>query len=173
PADVPPGGPQPALWRPFLDGGDGPASGCREAALPAESAAPFLIPVLPFPWAGAPRVLAFGAADAAVAASAGETLSPVTLAAAARAVYNLIAALGQGRPPFQKISRALSQNSPWKRRGAYLSLSVIPDGEGYTALFRRFLDAGYLLPPRPGEPAILPGILSPGEEAGLAALLNS
>jgi hypothetical protein len=118
-------------------------------------------------------VLAFGAADAAVAASAGETLSPVTLAAAARAVYNLIAALGQGRPPFQKISRALSQNSPWKRRGAYLSLSVIPDGEGYTALFRRFLDAGYLLPPRPGEPAILPGILSPGEEAGLAALLNS
>jgi hypothetical protein len=172
----PPGEPplRPVLWRPFLDDGNGPApapaGGLREGGSPPENAAPVLIPVLPLPWAGAPRVLAFGTAEAA--AGPGEPLSPVVLAAAARAVYDLVAALGRGRPAFRKIGCALSRNSLWKRRGAYLSLSAIPGG-GYTALFRRFLDAGYLLPPGPGEPAVLPGVLSPGEEAKLAALLDS
>jgi hypothetical protein len=43
--------------------------------------------------------------------------------------------------------------------------------EDYAALFRRFLDGGFLLPPGQEEPAILPGELSPGEEAKLAALI--
>jgi hypothetical protein len=181
PARDSPQRPPPLLWRPFLDGGPGPASAPANGdaggdaggsyGSPAGNPAPFLIPVLPLPWAGAPQVLAFSAAN--TAPDAGEPLSPVILAAASRAVYDLIAALGRGRPPFKKIDRALAQGGPWKRRGAYLSLSVVPGEEGYTALFRRFLDAGYLLPPGPGEPAILPGILSPGEEAKLAALLNS
>jgi hypothetical protein len=152
--------PAPVLWRPFLD--------ARSAPAPA----PFLIPVLPLPWAGAPMVLAFDPAFAAMA-GAGEPLSPVILAATSRAVYDLVAALDRGRPSFPKITRALSQIGPWKRRGIYLSLASPPANEGYTALFRRFLDAGYLLPPGPDEPAILPGELSPGEEAKLAALLNA
>ncbi|MDR2052630.1 MAG: hypothetical protein LBP80_04375 [Treponema sp.] len=160
--------PPPVLWRPFL--GDKPRQ--SPAASPEKNAAPFLIPVLPLPWAGAPRVLAFDAAFAAMA-GAGEPLSPVILAAASRAVYDLVAAIGRGRPPFPKITRALSRGGPWKRRGVYLSLAAVPGDEDYTALFRRFLDAGYLLPPSPGQPLILPGELSPGEEAKLAALLNS
>ncbi|MDR0642588.1 MAG: hypothetical protein LBG07_09025, partial [Treponema sp.] len=39
-------------------------------------------------------------------------------------------------------------------------------------LYRRFLDGGFLIPPGPGAPLILPGSLSPGEEAKLAALLG-
>jgi hypothetical protein len=152
--------PAPVLWRPFLD------------AKTRLASAPFLIPVLPLPWAGAPIVLAFDPAFAAMAGE-GEPLSPVILAAASRAVYDLVAALGQGRPSFPKITRVLSQGAPWKRRGIYLSPASPPSGEDYAALFRRFLDAGYLLPPGPGEPAILPGELSPGEEAKLAALLSA
>ena len=153
--------PAPVLWRPFL--ADKP---------PAKDAAPFLIPVLPLPWAGAPQVLAFDAVFSAMA-GAGEPLSPVILAAASRAAYDLVAAVDQGRPSFPKITRVLSRGGLWKRRGVYLSLAAPPGNEDYTALFRCFLDAGYLLPPGPGEPLILPGELSPGEEAKLAVLLNS
>jgi hypothetical protein len=39
--------------------------------------------------------------------------------------------------------------------------------------FRRFLAAGFLLPPVPDSPLILPGEMSKGEEAALAAVLNS
>jgi hypothetical protein len=166
--------PPPVLWRPFLE--DKPRTASPGTA-PAEDAAPFLIPVLPLPWAGAPQVLAFDAANAAAAsaamAGAWELLSPVILAAASRAVYDLVAALDRGRPAFPKITRTLSRGGPWRRRGVYLSLAADPGDEGYTALFRRFLDAGYLLPPGPGEPLILPGELSPGEEAKLAALLGA
>jgi hypothetical protein len=160
--------PAPVFWRPFLDDGSRPAS----RGSPAENAAPFLIPVLPLPWAGAPGVLAFGSEFASMAGT-GELLSPVILAAASRAVYDLVAALGRGRPPFLKITRALSPGSPWTRRGIYLSLASPPAEQVYGVLFRRFLDAGYLLPPNPGEPAILPGELSPGEELKLAALLGN
>jgi hypothetical protein len=68
--------------------------------------------------------------------------------------------------------KALVQ-SPWQRRGVYLTLAAPLGEEAYTALFRRFLDQGFLLPPCPGQPLILPGQLSPGEEAALAALLES
>jgi hypothetical protein len=154
PAETPP----PVLWRPFLDN--------------AEAAAPALIPVLPLPWTNVPQALALGAEYAALeAAHTAEALSPVVLAAASRAVYDLIAALSRGRPSFPKITAALSRGGPWKRQDIYLSLSSALDDEAYTALFRRFLDGGYLLPPGPGEPLILPGIMSPGEEANLAALL--
>jgi hypothetical protein len=159
--------PPPVLWRPFLDS--------KSRTAPAGGAAPFLIPVLPLPWAGAPRVLAFDLANAAasaVMADAGDPLSPVILAAATRAVYDLIAALDRGRPAFPKIARVLSQGGFWRLRGIYLSLAAVPGDGDYTALFCRFLDAGYLLPPIPGGPLILPGELSPGEEAKLAALLG-
>ncbi|MDR2747508.1 MAG: hypothetical protein LBB77_08695, partial [Treponema sp.] len=78
-------------------------------------------------------------------------------------------------------------DSPWRRRGIYLSCPALqtrtapsqiqagrpsPPPEGWESLYRRFLDGGFLIPPGPGEPLILPGLLSPGEEAKLAALLH-
>jgi hypothetical protein len=168
PAELPPEAaqpaetPTPALWRPFL------------SPLESPETAPPLIPVLPLPWTNAPLALALSPTHAALdAVYEAEPLSPVILAAAARAVYDLIAALDRGRPPFPRITAAVSQSGLWRRRGAYLSLASALDGEAYTALFRRFLDAGFLLPPGLGEPLILPGILSPGEEAKLAGLISS
>jgi hypothetical protein len=168
---------EPALWRPFLE----PPSG------------PLFIPVLPFPFPGAPAVLALDPeADSALKLPA-ETVSPTALAAAARCVWDLIAASpGRGKPCFPKLDAVLSGDSAgsrnWRRRGIYLSYG--PDsafggirdsgsggsqdpGGNYPALFRCFLDNGFLLPPSPSQPAILPGELSPGEEAKLAGLLTS
>jgi hypothetical protein len=159
-----PGGP--VLWRPFL-----------EPREPREEA-PILVPVLP--WPPSPWVLALDPAlEDRFAPS--QTLSPAILAAAARALYDLIAAgpLG-GRPVYPKINRALYGNpggSPWRRRGPYLIHASL-SGEARTApppwetLFRNFLRGGFLIPPDPADPLILPAILSPGEEAGLAALLG-
>jgi hypothetical protein len=40
-------------------------------------------------------------------------------------------------------------------------------------LFRQFLEAGFLLPPVPSQPVILPGELSPGEDAKLTSVLSA
>jgi hypothetical protein len=154
---------EPALWRPFLE----PPSG------------PFFIPVLPFPFPGAPAVLALAPELDAAPGLPAEIVSPTALTAAARCVWDLIVASpGRGEPCFPKLDAVLSRDSAesqnWRRRGIYLSYSAGPDSGGgnYPALFRRFLDNGFLLPPSPSQPAILPGELSPGEEAKLAGLFS-
>jgi hypothetical protein len=48
-----------------------------------------------------------------------------------------------------------------------------PDDKAYAGIFRQFLEQGFLLPPSQDQPLILPGILSPGEEAKLAELLRA
>jgi hypothetical protein len=93
-------------------------------------------------------------------------------AAAARSVYDLAAATDRGRVNYPRIRKALS-GGRWFRRGIYLSLGEPPAAGVYERLFRRFLEEGFLLPPEPSSPLILPGILSPGEEAKLAALLKA
>jgi hypothetical protein len=119
---------------------------------------------MPFP--GAPAVLAL---DPSLDKEfpLGAILSPVALAAAARSIYDLLAA--PERPRYHKIDRPLAGNPIWKRRGIYLTQDM--DGAAYDALFRRFLEGGFLLPPGQ-EAAILPGEMSPGEEAKLAELLT-
>jgi hypothetical protein len=177
-----------SLWRPFLDlpakagkaapaagpdavpGGSAVGGGSNGGAL-AVPAIPLLAPVLPLPWAGPLRVLALDKTrvqDEDFPPS--DTVSPVYLAAAARSLYDLRAALPHRGVPFTRINRAL-QKSPWRRRGIYLAHGGALDEAAYGELFRRFLEAGFLLPPDRNLPAILPGILSPGEEARLAALL--
>ena len=171
-----------SLWRPFLDL-PGKASLAGKDAVPggilaaetgivlAVPAVPLLVPVLPLPWTGAPRILALDTArirDADFPPP--DTISPVYLAAAARALYDLKAAVPFRGVSYTRINRAL-QKSPWRRRGIYLTCKEAPDDAAYEALFRRFLEGGFLLPPARNLPAILPGILSPGEEARLAALL--
>jgi hypothetical protein len=152
--------PAPMLWRPFLD-----------SAPPRDRR---LMPVLPLPWPEALCVLALptGIAETAPALPASQLIPPSILAAATRGVYDLIAAASmRGQPRYPRIGAALTDNT-WLRRGIYLSRSDAPDNEAYAALFRRFLDQGFLLPPSQSQPLILPGALSPGEEAKLAALLG-
>ena len=146
-------GPAISIWRPFLkDSGK----------------APILVPVLPWPQAPAVLVL-----DKSLDAfPAGELIAPVLLAPAARALYNLAAAGDNGaRPQHKLIGKALSKTDKWKRQGIYLTRN--PEiKENWLDLWKHFLEKGFLLPPSAFEPLILPGILSKGEEAKLAELLE-
>ena len=164
------------LWRPFTDL-SAPLSVTGDAP-------PVLIPVIPGiqGWQSKlPLGLCVLALDPAFEKenflSPGDFLSPVLLAAAARGLYDLIAAAPlRAKPAYPRIMKALKnslrpETSRWLRRGLYLTLSN-PSQEEWPVLFRRFLEAGFLLPPVPWQPAILPGILSPGEEAKLAELLS-
>ena len=101
---------------------------------------------------------------------ASQAISPVALAAATRCIYDLIAADDRGSLHFVKIDKILKQSPIWERRGIYLYYTGAD--ENYGGLFRHFLDGGFLLPPTTEDPAILPGELSAGEEAKLAALIN-
>ncbi|MDR2663153.1 MAG: hypothetical protein LBC31_09180 [Treponema sp.] len=167
----------PVVWRPYMEPAakekETPVSAARKPAAEPAAEPALLVPVLPFP--GAPAVLALDPAlDGLFPPS--PVLSPITLAAAARSVYTLLASPGRGNPRFPKVDRALKQSPVWKRRGIYLFYRPAATGENpvaadYGGLFRRFLDGGFLLPPGQEEPAVLPGELSPGEEAQLAALI--
>jgi hypothetical protein len=169
------GGHTVALWRPFIN-----------SAAPlsvTEDAPPVLIPVVPGiqGWRGG---LPLGLCALAVRNGfdtppfpPGDFLPPVLLAAAARGIYDLIAAgrtaaTERANPVYRHIDKALINHQIWQRQGLYLSLKQAPSNEEWAALFRRFLDNGFLLPPVSSQPAILPGVLSPGEEAKLAALLG-
>jgi hypothetical protein len=59
--------------------------------------------------------------------------------------------------------------SKWQVRGLYLKYkeTSLPD-----SVQSGFLSRGFLLSPTQRDPLILPGILSPGEEAKLAELLG-
>ena len=164
-----------SLWRPFLE---------PQQDTAPEGITPILIPVLPWPLGPAVLVLEKEMEDTF---PAGELIPPVLLAPAARAFYDLAAALkakkpnsGQAEnrrlknnsPRYTKIEKVL-KNSPWRRQGIYLSLEAGTGREEYAVLFRRFLEGGFLIPPSPAEPAILPMSMSAGEESKLAELLTS
>ena len=161
-----------ALWRPFLEP--------NSPFAVTDNAPPILIPVLPGiqGWRGGlPMglcVLAFSANSQQILTElpAGDFLPPVILAAATRGIYDLLARPQRAKPAFPRISKAL-QKSPWQRRGIYLNLRENPNTETWAALFRHFLEAGFLIPPVPYQPLILPGVLSPGEEAKLARALST
>jgi len=102
-----------------------------------------------------------------------DILPPVLLAVAARGIYDLLAAAStRANLNYPRIAKALkSGESFWRREGIYLTPKHPPSQTEWDALFRRFLENGFLLPPAPSQPLILPGVLSPGEEAKLAGLL--
>ncbi|MDR2793714.1 MAG: hypothetical protein LBB61_08635 [Treponema sp.] len=153
-----------SLWRPFV---------------PMDTSAyTLLIPVLP--WYLSPKALAiktgaFPTGDSPPARRPfSDAIPPVILAAAARALYDLLAEMEQGSraaPDFPKLAKALKA-SGWRRKGIYIHYDGYMDTAGYSALFYRFLEAGFVLPPDPEQPAILPPVLSTGEEAKLAALIG-
>jgi hypothetical protein len=101
-----------------------------------------------------------------------DNIAPITLAPATRAIYDLIASPERGRPRLPRIEAALS-NSPWRKQGIYCSLAKPLEEREYAALFHRFLENDFLLPPTQNAPLILPGTLSAGEEAKLAALFRT
>ena len=162
-----------SVWRPFLE--------TPPETQPLETPS-ILIPVPPWPLG--PDVLVL---EKSLDKSfpAGDLIPPVLLAPATRTLYNLAAALkapGHGRMRYQKIEKVLnrkkfetsgSEGCLWRRRGIYLTVEPDIEAEKYKALFLRFLDGGYLIPPSPMEPAILPAVMSKGEEAKLAELLGS
>jgi hypothetical protein len=153
----------PVLWRPWL----------TDPAIlnpPGPGAPSLLIPVLPLPFPGAPAVLALDPALEELFSPA-PLLSPLVLSAAAQSVRRLLAA--PERPSFAGLDRILTGDSPWKRRGIYLRYRPPDAQEDYQRVFMRFLEGGFFLPPLEEEPAIIPGELSAGEEAKLAALISA
>ena len=154
------------LWRPFTD----PAS-----PFTVTENSPILIPVLPGIqlWRGG---LPLGLCIAAVESETqlanlpeSDILPPVLLSTAARGMYDLLAAPDRAAPKLQRVEKVL-KNSLWLRRGTYLELKEKP--AAWNALFEKFLEAGFLLPPTQSFPLILPGELSDGEEAKLAGVLG-
>jgi len=162
------------LWRPYTD----PVN-----PFTADESAPLLIPVIPgiHTWQnGLPIGLCVIAAqtdsDAAEKLLSklppGDALSPVLLAVAARGVHDLLAAPERGKPHLLKITKALKTNEcRWQCNGIYLTLKEAPSPTEWETFFIMFLKAGFLLPPELTQPLILPGELSDGEEAKLAAVL--
>ncbi|MCL2382013.1 MAG: hypothetical protein FWC64_10585 [Treponema sp.] len=152
-----------SLWRPFLQ-------------TPQPDA--ILVPVLPWPQGPAVLVLEKSMEDTF---APGELIPPALLAPAARALHNLAAALKACGPPcreqaYPKIRKALSGSQPtpalWRRQGIYITAGPDTSGETYEALFRRFLDGGFLIPPSGKEPVILPLSMTSGEESKLAQLMS-
>ena len=165
-------GPVP-LWRPFSE---------KIPALKVRSDT-FFIPVLPWPLG--PEVLVLDK-DKEDSFSPGDLIPPVLLAPAARALYDLAAAIKENKTlSFPKIDRALGKVSSnekganadvtcvWLRQGIYLKTKTETSGAEYASLFKKFLEGGFLLPPEPEEPAILPFTMSQGEEAKLSELLKT
>ena len=151
------------LWRPYQD-----------FANPfAVNNAPLIIPVLPGiqTWRnGLPFGLCVTAVKSDLDLPQNDALSPITLAIAARGAHDLLAAPERVKPVFQRINKML-HNSVWQRRGIYLNLKDHPAPETWQTLFNQFLEAGFLLPPDPSFPLILPGEISKGEEQKLASVL--
>jgi hypothetical protein len=76
---------------------------------------------------------------------------------------------GRGDVRYPKLEKALAQKGwIWKQEGIYLRCRETLSAESWAEIWKGFLEAGFLLPPNQDDPLILPGIMSPGEEAKLA-----
>ncbi|MCL2809110.1 MAG: hypothetical protein FWD24_03465 [Treponema sp.] len=102
-----------------------------------------------------------------------DLLSPILLAVATRGIYNIIAAPERANPKLPRVEKELKNNSQsiWQKQGIYLILKEKPTLQEWNTLFNKFFEAGFLLPPAPSFPLILPGELSDGEEVKLVSVL--
>jgi hypothetical protein len=94
-------------------------------------------------------------------------ISPVILALTTRAMYDVLHNPERGTIVFKRVEEALC-NRPWQREGIYITPKQKMTDTEWERIFKRFLDAGFLIPPTQHDPLILPGELSPGEEKRLA-----
>jgi len=156
------------FWRPFIN---------SENPFYIENSQSLFIPVLPGiqTWRdGLPLGLCIVAAKSEEQLSQlppSDALSPILLAAAARSIHDIIAAPQRAKPNLPRVKKVL-QNSRWQKQGIYLTLKNKVTAEEWEELFRKFLEAGFLLPPTQAHPIILPGEMSDGEEAKLSAVLS-
>ena len=160
-----------SIWRPFTGSSVVNRSSDSISSDDNQQEARVLIPVLPWPLG--PEVLALNK-DMDNIFPAGEIIPPVLLAPATRALYDLLAVIKDGsrtRRMYPKVEKAL-KDSPWRRRGIYLTLEEETDREKYSHLFKHFLEGGFFIPPSQAEPLILPASMSDGEEAKLAGLFG-
>ncbi len=132
-----------SLWRPWL---------------PLQEEVRYALPVLPLP--GMERGIILCSRDN-LPLPEGESPSPVIAAGLTRCLWSLKSRMD--RPEyFSGISEeVLPGFEGWTRRGPYLMYNGTK--EEYTALFRKKLEAGILIPPDPALPAILPGELTTGD----------
>jgi hypothetical protein len=100
-----------------------------------------------------------------------QRLSPVIMALTTRAIYNALHSPERGAVAFRRVDEALA-DGPWTREGIYMRLKETATDDGWARIFKRFLDAGFLAPPSPCDPLILPGEMSDGEEKALAECLR-
>jgi len=157
------------LWRPYADLENPFAADDEDDSL--------LVPVIPGIqiWRGG---LPFGLCVIAAkhglnpGLPPGDMLSPVLLTAAARGIYDIIAAPERGKPNLPLVFKAL-KTSIWQRNGIYLTLREAVNRNDWETLFNKFLEAGFLLPPTPFQPLILPGELSEGEQSKMAAVIKN
>jgi hypothetical protein len=130
-------------------------------------------PVLPFPL-GPAVIVHSKEAEANFPPSA--YVPPVILATATRACYSLLASPERGVMTFRRIKEVFANGGSaggWRLEGIYIwrDGTAGDAAEDWEAVFRRFLDGGFLLPPAPSGPLIIPAELSKGEDAALARLL--
>jgi hypothetical protein len=147
------------LWRPF----------CAPEQAASESCATFR-PILPFPLA--PAVIVCEKTRENNYPDTG-FVAPFILAAATRAVYDLLAQPERGLARFKRIKKVFElpeTQENWRMDGIYIRPVRTDACEDWPLVFRRFLDKGFLLPPNPSDPLILPGELSQGEETTLSTL---
>jgi len=138
-----------SYWRPFLDSG---------------SVKPdVLIPILPTGGMPGLTAVCFRTREGEKAPD-GDCLSPFILMAALCA----LSGLGTAERTENSVTRAIDRSADWRRRGPYVRAAF--EAERYPEVFRGFLAAGFLLNPFFPGPSIIPGELSPGEEAGLRRL---
>jgi hypothetical protein len=162
------------LWRPFTN---------PDSPFAVTENAPVLVPVLPGIqlWRESEGAeLPFGLCIAAVESEKqltqlppSDIFSPILLAIAARGLYDILASPERAKPLLPRTFNELTlKNSRWQQEGIYLSLKEKPKNSEWTELFNHFFEAGFLLPSNPAHPLILPGELSDGEDAKLAALIT-
>jgi hypothetical protein len=151
--------PYPETIRPFHPAFSGPLPRCC---------------LLPVPHPLAPPVLVLHK-DLDPLLSPGSLIPPAILAVSTRAVYDLVAAApDREKVRYKKIEKALAgKDCQWRLEGIYVTPKEAAAAAAWGDVWNVFLESGFLLPPSPDDPLILPGIMSPGEEAKLAGLLAS
>jgi hypothetical protein len=150
-----------ALWRPFI-------SNIEQQSLKAD----ILFPILPFPWMNPPKILLLEKAASQLFPPS--DLLPLVISSVLLSSLNaLVKQILLDVPDYSQLTKNLSE-TVWQRRGIYLTNPHAKDDAHYEKIFKRFLDEGFLIPPKKKLPLILPvknDALSQGELAKLSSLL--
>jgi hypothetical protein len=156
------------LWRPFLD--------WRGGAAPPFAAARALVPVLHEPL-GLCVIALDPASPALERLPPSHCIAPAWLEMALAAARDLAEEVAHpSREALPRVEAAIAApGSPWRRRGIY----VTPKDDDAAArpgawqrLSRALREAGFLIPPSPRAPLILPAALSAGLDARLGRALG-